>query len=160
MADNSDAGCDPLSGPTSRADLCTALGEGDPRRVLALIEAGADIHYKRDHGYDALLDAVHGRDVTRDPRLLELLALLVAQGVNLSGVSAYGESGLRVLSRLGRFDAVRVLLDAGADKRQLEWTPLMEAVALGSLADVRTALETGAALEARDWWSRTAWLIG
>jgi hypothetical protein len=35
----------------------------------------------------------------------------------------------------------------------------MEAVAVGSLADVRTALEMGAALEVRDYWSRTAWLI-
>jgi ankyrin repeat protein len=124
-----------------------------------LIEAGADIHYRRDKGFDALIDAVHGRDVARDPRLLELLALLVAHGVNLSGVSAYGESGLRVLSRLGRFDAVRVLLEAGADRRQLGWTPLLEAVALGSLADVQDALRKGAALEERDWWSRTAWLM-
>src|SRR4051812_24426839 len=115
MSERSEGGRDQLSGPTSGPDLRTALGEGDPRRVLALIEDGADIHYNRDHGYDALLDAVHGRDVARDPRLLELLALLVAQGVDLSGVSAYGESGLRVLSRLGRFDAVRVLLDTGAD---------------------------------------------
>ena len=55
MLDNNDADRDPLSGPTSGADLYTALTEGDLRRVLALIEAGADIHYKRDHGYDALL---------------------------------------------------------------------------------------------------------
>src|SRR3954451_20138865 len=159
MSDSSDAGRHQLSEPTSGADLRTALGEGDPRRVFALIEAGADIHYKRDHGYDALLDAVHGRDVARDPRLLELLALLAAHGVDLSGVSAYGESGLRVLSRLGRFDAVRLLLDAGADRSQLGWTPLVEAVALGSLADVQAALANGPALEARDWWERTAWLI-
>jgi ankyrin repeat protein len=85
--------------------------------------------------------------------------LLVAHGVELSGVSAYGESGLRVLSRLGRFDAVGLLLDAGADRGQLEWTPLLEAVALGSLADVQAALARGADLEARDWWERTAWLI-
>ncbi len=143
----------------SGAHLPTALSEGDPRKVQALIEAGADIRYQRGHGYDALLDAVHGRDVSRDPRLLELLALLVAQGVDLSGVSEYGESGLGVLSWLGRFDAVRLLLDAGADKDLLGWTPLLEAVALGSLADVREALRQGAALEARDCWSRTAWLL-
>src|SRR5438552_12778485 len=116
MSDHSDPGRRPLSEPTPWADLRTALGEGDPQRVRALIEAGADVRYKRDHAYDALLDAVHGRDVARDPRLLELLALLAAHGVDLSGVSVYGESGLRVLSRLGRFDAARLLLDAGADK--------------------------------------------
>jgi ankyrin repeat protein len=147
------------SSETNWGDLRLALSEGDPQRVAALIEAGADIHYKRDHGYDALLDAVHGRDVSRDPRLLDLLTLLVAQGVNLSGVSTYQESGLRVLSRVGRFDAVRLLLEAGADRSQLGWTPLIEAVTLGSLADVHAVLEKGAALEDRDWWSRTAWLI-
>lgn len=140
-------------------ELSAALGEGDPAKVAALIEAGADIHYRREEGYDALVDAVHSRDVARDPRLLELLALLVAHGVELSGVTEYAESGLRVLSRLGRFDAVRLLLEAGADRGQLGWSPLMEAVALGSLAGVEDALSRGAALEERDWWSRTAWLI-
>jgi ankyrin repeat protein len=159
MSDSSDAVRRPLPDPTSEADLSAALGAGDPQRFRALFEAGADVRYKRDHGYDALLDAVHGRDVARDPRLNELLALLAAHGADLSGVSAYGESGLRVLSRLGRFDAVRLLLDAGADKGHLGWTPLMEAVALGSLAEVQTALATAPALEERDWLSRTAWLI-
>lgn len=160
MPDNRDTDSDQQSGATTlAADLCKALGEGDPSRVLSLIKLGADIHYKRDYGYDALLDAGHGRDVERDPRLLELLALLVAHGAELSGVSSYNESGLRVLSRLGRFDAVGMLLDAGADRSQLGWTPLLEAVALGSLADVQAALAQGAALEERDWWSRTAWLI-
>ena len=159
MANDSEAERDPFSGSTNGADLRAALGEGAPERVEALIVAGADIHYKRDQGYDALIDAVHGRDVARDPRLLELLALLAAYGVDLSGVSSSGESGLRVLSRLGRFDGVRLLLDAGADYSQVEWTPLMEAVALGSLADVRAALGQGAGLEDRDWWERTAWLI-
>lgn len=140
-------------------DLANALGHGDPEEVAALIAAGADIRYKREHGYDALLAAVHGRDVARDPRLLELLRLLVASGADLNGISSYQESGLRVLSRIGRFDAVRLLLDAGADKSQLQWTPLIEAVALGSLAEVERLARAGAALEETDWWSRTAWLV-
>jgi ankyrin repeat protein len=106
-----------------------------------------------------LIDAVHHRDIYRDPRLLDLLALLVAHGVDLSGISVYGDSGLRVLSRLGRFDAVQLLLKAGADKGRFRWTPLMEAVALGSLADVQNLLAPGTSLEERDWWDRAAWLI-
>jgi ankyrin repeat protein len=155
MAENSVAADGSLPEPTLAAELLESLRQGDPDKVRAVIEAGADIRYKRDHGYDALLDAVHGCD----ERLLEILALLVEHGVDLSGVSSYGESGLRVLSRLGRFDAVRFLLKAGADKSQLGWTPLMEAVAIGSVADVRAALARGAALEEQDWWERTAWLI-
>jgi ankyrin repeat protein len=143
----------------SALELATALGRGDPETVSALIAAGADINYRRDHGYGALLDAVHNRDVMRDPTLLDLLRLLVSHGVELDGITTFKESGLRVLSRLGRFDAVRLLLDAGADRTQLEWTPLIEAVALGSLADVECLARAGAPLEERDWWERTPWLM-
>ncbi|HET6382847.1 MAG TPA: ankyrin repeat domain-containing protein [Armatimonadota bacterium] len=143
----------------SQDEVVRVLSDGDPERVASLIRAGADIRYKREHGYDALIDAVHGRDVGRDPRLLDLLRLLIANGVDLNGTSAYKESGLRVLSCIGRFDGVRLLLEAGADKAHLEWTPLMEAVCLGSLADVEARLSAGALLEARDWWSRTAFLL-
>jgi ankyrin repeat protein len=138
--------------------LVAALQEGDPETVASLIAAGADVRYRREHGYDALIDAVHGRDVLGDRRLLELLRMLIEHGVELSGVTSYEESGLRVLSRLGRFDAVRLLLDAGADERHLAWTPLIRAVALGSKADVEAAVGNGEALEGRDFWSRTAWL--
>jgi ankyrin repeat protein len=124
-----------------------------------LIASGEDIRYRGEAGYTALLDAVHGRDLARDPRLLPLLRLLIAHGVDLDAVSTYKESGLRVLSHVGRFDAVAVLLAAGADEGQLGWTPLIKAVALGSLADVERLLDAGAPLEAADWWSRTAWLV-
>jgi ankyrin repeat protein len=140
-------------------DLKTALGRGDPEEVAALIAAGADVHFRDEHGYGALLAAVHDRDVPRDPRLLDLLRLLVANGVDLNGISSYKESGLRVLSHIGRFDGVRVLLEAGADRSQLQWTPLIEAVALGTLADVERLASDGANLEAREWWGRTAWLM-
>jgi hypothetical protein len=73
--------------------------------------------------------------------------------------SEHNESALRELSRLGRFDAVKRLLDAGADESQLAWTPLMRAVALGSIDDVRREIDAGAALEATDWWHRTAFAI-
>ena len=159
MSDNSDPYPIPTTEPEAESKLHAALSEGDPQRFRALVEAGADIHYKREHGYNALVDAVHGRDVESDPRLLELLTLLVEFGVDLSGITSYGESGLRVLSRLGRFDAVKLLLDAGADKSQLEWSPLIESVALGSFANVQSAIAQGAALEDRDYWSRTPWLI-
>ena len=138
------------------SEVVNALGRGDPFEVAALIARGADIRYTRDHGYNALLDAAHGRDISRDPRLLDLLALLIANGVNLDAVSSYRESGLRRLSYVGRFDAVRLLLDAGADASQLAWTPLMRAVAVDSVVDVTRELDARADLEALDWWQRTA----
>lgn len=139
--------------------ISLALAAGDPQKVTALLEYGADIHYTDKAGYDALINSVHGRDVLRDLHLIELLKLLIAKGVALNGVTTYKESGLRVLSRIGRFDAVQLLLDAGADATHLQWTPLIRAVALGSLADVKEAVETGGVLEEKDWWDRTAWLV-
>ena len=142
---------------SGRTVLSLALGAGDPEKVAALLDAGADLHYARD-GYDALLDAVHGRDIAGDDRLIPLLALVIGRGAALDTITSYAESGLRVLSRAGRFDAVAALLAAGADESQLGWTPLIRAVALGTLADVEAEADS-ADLEARDFWERTAWLV-
>jgi ankyrin repeat protein len=149
--------CFKLGGPSSMAALC--LSGGDPRKLAVLLEHGSDIHYQQRGGYNALIDAVHGRHVLLDPYLIDLLKLLIARGVELNGVTSYNESGLRVLSRIGRFDAVRLLLDSGADETQLEWTPLIRAVVYGSPANVARAVKKGADLEARDRSSRTPWLI-
>jgi ankyrin repeat protein len=145
--------------PSAPPELEAALCEGDPGRVETLIAAGADVRYRDDSGYTALIHGLHGRDVARDDRLLDLLRLLLANGVDPNAVTSYHESALRVSSRLGRFDAVALLLDAGADRSQLGWTPLIEAVALRSLDDVGALVAAGAPLEDVDWWSRTAFLV-
>ena len=149
----------PQAGERRSSVIALALAGGHPATVRLLLEAGADLRYRRAKGYDALIDAVHGRDVLRDPRLIELLRLLIANGVALSGVTAYQESAVRVLSRIGRFDAVQLLLLAGADEDQLRWTPLIRATAMGSLSDMEAAARSGGALEQTDWWTRTAWLV-
>lgn len=139
--------------------LALALNGGDPSIVAMLLEAGADLGYQREGGYDALLDAVHGRDLTRDERLLDLLRLVVAKAATPDSITQYSESGLLVLSSVGRFDAVRVLLDSGANGGRLRWTPLFHAVAFGSLDDVERLIGEGAPLEEKDWWGRTPWLL-
>jgi ankyrin repeat protein len=138
--------------------MALAVGAGDPEIVATLIEAGSDIRYLRN-GYDILIDAVHGRDVFGDPSLLDLLRLLIARGARTDTVTSYNESVLRVLSRIGRFDAIRLLLEAGADESLLKWTSLIKAVALGAVADVETEIKRGVSLEGRDYWERTAWLL-
>src|SRR5207248_265298 len=112
------------------------------------------VRYVRPHDYTALIDAMHGRPIEDDAQLLPLLRLLVERGADLNAISSYGESAARVASRVGRFDAVGVLLDAGADPAQLGWTSLHRAVALGTVEDVRAGIE-GGDLAARDWCERT-----
>src|SRR5215471_1068781 len=119
-----------FEGTLNIAAVC--LRGGDPFKLALVLERGADIYYTRDDGYDALMDAVFSRNADRDPRLLDILKILIARRVALNGVSSYQESALRVLYRLGRFDAVQLLLDAGADETLLAWTPLHRAVALGT----------------------------
>jgi ankyrin repeat protein len=137
------------------ADLRDAIAVGDIDLVREFIENGVNLHERDSSRYDALILAAH----TRDDRLIPLFRLLVAEGVDLNGVTTYNESALRVVSRLGRFDAVRLLLDAGADESLLAWTPLIRATAIGSVDEMAALLDTGAPLEDRDWWSRTAWLV-
>jgi ankyrin repeat protein len=140
--------------------LIVALGAGDPDQVRALITRGADIRFRSSYGYNAAIHAVYNRDIVRDARLIELLQILIDHGVDLNCIGdTYEESALRVLSNRGRFDAVRLLLEAGADASQLEWTPLIEAVVLGSTSDVEAIVNRGVDLEETEWWSRTAWHI-
>ena len=140
-----------------RTSVCFALS--DVQKLAVLIEAGADIRYHDEHGYDVLIRAAYGHDVLHNPQLIDILSLLIANGVPLRGMSTYGESSVRVLSRIGRFDAVHLLLKAGANPDDIKFTRLIETVAFGSLADVAAVVERGANLEERDHWERTPWLI-
>lgn len=141
-------------------ELKEALKLGDPDKVAALIAAGADIRYQNENGYDALIHAAYGGASGQGKaRLLEMLILLIDSGVSLTGRSSHGESALRVLSRFGRFDAVHLLLQAGANPDDVQMPQLIEAVAFGTLADVEKLVRAGADLEVRDYWARTAWLI-
>lgn len=51
------------------------------------------------------------------------------------------------------------MLDAGATKEQLMWTPLMEAIAFGSLDEVKSLLEQRAEQNVRDCFGRSPWLL-
>jgi ankyrin repeat protein len=139
--------------------LVLALQAGDPDAVAALVREGHDLHYRRAGGSNALIAAVQGRDVLADPRLPQLIEFLIAQGVALDSITEHCESGLRVLSRIGRFDVMKTLLAAGAPAEHIRFTPLMEAVAFGTLAQVDERSRDPAALKAVDYWRRTAWLI-
>lgn len=139
--------------------LAQAIGAGDPLRVELLIDTGADCTSTDENGYDALINAMHGRDIARDDRLLSLVELLIQQNAPLRGESDFGESALSVSSHQGRFDVVARLLEAGADESVLEWTPLSRAVALGSVHEIAELLSQGADLNERDGWERTPWLL-
>src|SRR3954471_2913611 len=143
----------------SAADLSGAVGEGDLAKISALLDAGADIRYVRPHGYTVMIDVMHGRTILEDPQLLPVLRLLIDCGADLNAVSEYGESALSVASWVGRFDAVELLVNSGADPAPPEWTALHRAVALGTVANIKQRLDAGDDVSARDRWERTPLLL-
>lgn len=147
------------AGPEQRPVLYEAVRNGDPALVELLLDAGADIGYRSESGYGVTVDAMFGRDVLTDEQLIPLFQLLIARGARLDDESDYFESALSVASHLGRFDLIRLLLDAGADPDYLEWTPLMRAVGVGTVEDVRAQLEAGEDVGEIDRWDRTPFLI-
>ena len=144
-----------IGGEDQDTVLGLALKSGDLDKIRFLLDVGADIHYQSPHGYDVLIDATYGSDIS----LIPILNLLIERGAKVTGVNSYAETALRIASRVGRFDAVKVLLAAGADSTQLEWTELMHAIAFGRLEEVEVLLDEGVDLSARDWWGRTPWLL-
>lgn len=139
--------------------LKDAILSGNPDRVRVALRDGGDIEYRDEVGFDPLMDAAYRVGSRRPSRLLELLQVLIDHGAKLDGVSKYRETALRGLSRKGWFDAVQLLLQAGADDSMLNWTPLMKAVAFGSIDEVRDSLKRSPDLEQRDWLDRTAFLL-
>ncbi|MBW4661820.1 MAG: ankyrin repeat domain-containing protein [Drouetiella hepatica Uher 2000/2452] len=150
-----DADINAVGGEDQDTALGLAVKSGNLDKIRFLLDVGADIHYQLPHGYDVLISATCGPDIS----LIPILNLLIERGAKVTGVSSYAESALRIASRVGRFDAVKVLLTAGADVTQLEWTELMHAIAFGHLEEVKVLLDEGADLSARDWWERTPWLL-
>ena len=84
----------------------------------------------------------------------------IAAGEDINRVTEYSESALRVASNNGRFDVVKLLLDAGADQAQLGWTATHFAVVYGSTDELLDIVEAYRdELESRDFWSRTPYLL-
>lgn len=114
-----------IDAETGQTPLAEAAGSAQAGLAMLgfLLDAGADINFPMRHGYDVLIYAVCGHG---GESLLTILRFLIERGAPLNGVSDYNESALRITSRCARFDAVRLLLDAGADPKHLEWTGLMD----------------------------------
>lgn len=132
--------------------LCVAVKSASLEKLRRLVVAGADPAYTSVHGYTAVILAACAQR-------LDAIELLAAAGAAVSGASRHGESVLSVFSRTADFLAVRRLLELGADPTPLGWTPLLQAVALDTLAEVAARLDDGDDLEATDGWQRTAFLL-
>lgn len=142
--------------PKSKPVLYYAMEGADRAKIEYLLDAGADLHYRYSGGYDILIDAVYK---LRDHNRYEVMEWLIGQGARVDGLTKYGESALSVASLRGHFDIIRLLLDAGADTEQLQWTPLMHAAVFGKAQDVRSFLQKRPYTRERERFGRTAFLL-
>jgi ankyrin repeat protein len=104
---------------------------------------------------NSLLKTVYANE----ENLLEQVKSQLKAGADPNECTEYFETPLRVSSRLGRFDVVKLLFDSGADPSHLNWTPLMHAVAYGNLQQMQDCVGGSADLSARDTWERTPLLL-
>ncbi|WP_158545198.1 ankyrin repeat domain-containing protein [Bremerella cremea] len=144
-------------GESQRQPLALAACSGSLEKVQVLLDAGADINAESPSGYTALLHIMfrlHDNEM-----LLPMAEFLVQHGAVMDCESQYRESPLSAAYLRRRWDVVRFLLDAGADPSPLRWSKLLEAVALGSCHDVKELLRVPGALQQRDRFSRTPWLL-
>ncbi|BAY86242.1 ankyrin [Calothrix parasitica NIES-267] len=153
------ADIDAVGGNNQSRIIDLAIQAGSQDKIRFLLDAGADINYRNSDSYDILINAMYGRDIKQDENLLPILNLLIEKGVEVSSVSSYGESALKVAYGHGRFDVVKLLLDAGADEKQLHWTYLIETVAFGTVEEVKILLEAGADIYHLDCWNRNAFFL-
>lgn len=138
--------------------LGLAACSGSLDKVQLLIESGANIHFASENGYTVLTNIIY--KLHDDERLVPMIELLTKLGADTDCETSYGESPLSVSSCFGRFDAVRALLDAGADPSPLQWTNLMKAAALGTIDEVEQLLiNDRSSIHERDRWERTPWLL-
>lgn len=145
-------------GESKEFPLGIAACSGSMRKVQRLADAGANVKFVTESGYTVLINIMY--KLFDDERLVPMINLLVRLGAETDCETRHGESPLIVSSRFGRFDAVSALLDAGADPSPLQWTKLMQAIALGTVDEVQTLLsETDIRLDERDRWERTPWLL-
>ena len=112
-----------------------AVRQGDSVTLARLIEAGADVDAKNQHGQTGLMLSA------RDGRL-DVVRLLVDHGADLDQTAKFHLSALMLAVINGRTEIVRLLVDAGADRS-----------ILGSGAPgfhEKTALDLAKALQGQD----------
>ena len=135
-----DAGADvkALVPESESFSLGLAACSGTVEKIQVLLDAGADIKFESPKGYTVLINIMYA--LHNDERLVPMAEFLIQHGAETDCETDYSESPLSVASLMGRFDAVKVLLAAGADPSPLCWTELMKAVAIGSSSDVQRLL--------------------
>jgi ankyrin repeat protein len=137
--------------------LCLSAEYGNFDSFQFLLDAGAVVDAPTANGYTALIKSVFR--LHNSESLVPTLEVYVKHGANLNCESDYGERPITVASHLGRFDAVRTLVNAGADSTLLKWSELATAVAIGTNDDVARVLVSKGLDSDPDCYGRTPGIL-
>ena len=86
-----------------------AVRQGNLATLTRLIEAGADVNAKDQHGQTGLMVAAHKGHT-------DLVRLLLNHGADLDHTAKFHLSALMLAVLSGRTEIVRALVDSGADR--------------------------------------------
>ena len=137
-----------------RYPLQLAASSGSTPKVQVLLDGGANILYESEGGYTIIVDTVYGLYNSDD--LVPMIEFLHRNNASIDAETEHGESPLSVASCFGRFDAVKCLLDLGADETPLNWTELMMTLVWGTVAKFESALDQTCLINHQDRFERTA----
>ena len=85
-----------------------ATNQNDFEKARLLLENGADVNSKDEHGQTALMNAAHAGQV-------ELVRLLIEMGADLNVTAKYNLSALMLSLIAHHTEVAQLLIDAGAD---------------------------------------------
>jgi ankyrin repeat protein len=137
--------------------LGLAACTGNLELTRLLLDAGASVNAATASGYTALVNCIYR--LYDSDRLIPIIELLVEHGANVDCETDYRERPISVASRLGRFDAVSALIDAGADTSALEWSAVATAAAIGSDDELSRALSSNGLDNEPDRFGRTPGML-
>jgi ankyrin repeat protein len=132
-----------------------AAAAGSIPKVEFLLDADANVRYESKGKYTIMVHCIYG--LYDSDKLLPMIQFLHEKGASLGTESEYGESPLSVASGFARFDAVKCLLERGADETALGWNDLMKALIFGGNEQFQLELDRTRQIHHRDRWGRSAW---
>ena len=136
--------------------LSLAAHSGDIDKIKFLISRGAKIESSKPNKVSIMHAAVNGNTENRE----EVIKYFISLGVDMDGENNEGGTPLSSASRDGKFESIKLLLDAGADPSELGWDQLKHSIALGTVEDCKAAIDCGCSIEERDkYWQRTPFLL-